>query len=400
MADITIKYNSKPIGEMSESGTAKLLTEGKKCTGNIEIGYTKSSCDASVVRGFVAVEKDSNGNITKGAIMNTPMIAPVGLVLPTRELSHMIELECDNLVYLEEFGLAGLPALKSFIIPANCDVVGEEVFCGDTSLESITFLGRPSGIANRAFLEIPNLKDIYVPWGSGEILGAPWGATSATIHYGEGIGVEISDTWAQIIAATQDGTYKTKYHIHDYKTIDMGSEGIIEYEIVGIDKDVKANGDTVPLSFLAKSALATKHQIVAQAPSGGGYPASEMKTYLNETVKSKLPKEIQDNLTSVVKYSIGFTNRVYAEMESIETIWIPSGHEIFGGYESIGPVYSPSTKIKQIASSSDPTTSAPTIWWLRSATGNSIFRGIEEDGTVTTRSSHELFGVVPGFCLG
>ena len=92
--------------------------------------------------------------------------------------------------------------------------------------------------------------------GSGEISGAPWGATSATIHYGEGIGVEISDTWAQIIAATQDGTYKTKYHIHDYKTIDMGSEGIIKYEIVGIDKDVKANGNTVPLSFLAKSAPA------------------------------------------------------------------------------------------------------------------------------------------------
>lgn len=400
MADITIKYNSKPIGEMSESGTAKLLTEGKKCTGNIEIGYTKSSCDASVVRGFVALEKDSNGNITKGALMNTPIIGEIGLVLPTRELSHMIELECDNLVYIFEFGLAGLPALKSFIIPANCDTVGEEVFRGDSSLESITFLGRPNSIANRAFLEIPNLKDIYVPWSSGEILGAPWGATSATIHYGEGIGVEISDTWAQIIAATQDGTYKTKYHIHDYKTIDMGSEGIIKYEIVGIDKDVKANGDSVPLSFLAKSALATKHQIGAQVAFDGGYPASEMKTYLNETVKSKLPKEIQDNLTSVVKYSIGFTNRVYAEMESIETIWIPSGHEIFGGYESTGPIYSPSTKIKQIASSSDPTTSAPTIWWLRSATGNSIFSGIEEDGAVTTRSSHELFGVVPGFCLG
>ena len=92
MADITIKYNSKPIGEMSESGTAKLLTEGKKCTGNIEIGYTKSSCDASVVRGFVAVEKDSNGNITKGAIMNTPCIGNTGLVLPTRELSHWVRM--------------------------------------------------------------------------------------------------------------------------------------------------------------------------------------------------------------------------------------------------------------------------------------------------------------------
>lgn len=41
MSDITIKYNAKPIGQLSESGTAKLLTARKKCVSNIEVEYVK-----------------------------------------------------------------------------------------------------------------------------------------------------------------------------------------------------------------------------------------------------------------------------------------------------------------------------------------------------------------------
>ena len=42
MADVTIKYNSQTIGEMNDSGAAKLLTAGKKCVSDIEVGYVKS----------------------------------------------------------------------------------------------------------------------------------------------------------------------------------------------------------------------------------------------------------------------------------------------------------------------------------------------------------------------
>lgn len=41
MSDITIKYNAKPIGQLSESGTAKLLTARKRCASNIEVEYIK-----------------------------------------------------------------------------------------------------------------------------------------------------------------------------------------------------------------------------------------------------------------------------------------------------------------------------------------------------------------------
>ena len=413
MTDVTIKYNSQTIGEMNDNGTAKLLTAGKKCIGDIEINYTKSGGDTSSVRGFVALEKDSAGNITKGAVINSAVIGTSGnlgvngLVLPAPELSHMTELECDNVFSINVGGMAGLAALTSFTIPANCVSIETKAFNGDTSLTSVTFLGTPNRINNTAFQGCTALTNIYVPWAEGAVEGAPWGATSATVHYGEGAGVEITDTWEQIVAAAQDGTYATKYHLHDYKTIDMGAEGTITYEIVGIDQDVKENGDVVPLSFLAKQALATTHRMNPDYSAGtsgtgclGGYPASEMRTYLDTTIKALLPEVVRTNLTPVVKHSIGFTasGEMFTEMSSVETIWIPSTREIFGIYESTGPVYSPSTRIRY--NSNDPI-----VWWLRSGLfsvrgGVRPFQGVNVDGNPSGFDAHSAHSVVPGFCLG
>lgn len=416
MSDVTIKYNSQTIGEMSESGTAKLLTDGKKCIGDIEINYTKSGGDTSSVRGFVALEKNSAGNITKGAVINSAVIGTAGngmpgLVLPAPELSHMTQLECDNLYGIALGGLAGLTALTSFTVPANCVGISDKAFSGDTALASVTFRGTPSSISNLAFQGLTALADIYVPWASDAVNGAPWGATNATIHYGEAAGVEITDTWEQVISATQDGTYATKYHLHDYKTIDMGAEGTITYEIVGIDKDVKENGDAVPLTFLAKQALATTHRMNPTYSAGtsgtgclGGYPASEMKTYLDTTIKALLPEVVRTNLTPVVKHSIGVTasGEVFTEMSSVETIWIPSTREIFGIYESTGPVYSSSTRIRR---KSDLMNNDPIFWWLRSGffdemDGAGSFWIVNDSGDGDIGFASRARGVVPGFCLG
>lgn len=50
-------------------------------------------------------------------------------------------------------------------------------------LSAVVFKGKPNTIATSSFSYSPMLVDIYVPWSEGEIAGAPWGATKATIHY-------------------------------------------------------------------------------------------------------------------------------------------------------------------------------------------------------------------------
>jgi hypothetical protein len=63
--------------------------------------------------------------------------------------------------------------------------IGSSVF-SYSALNSITIkISNPSSISiySSAFSYTDQLTDIYVSWSEGEVSGAPWGATNATIHY-------------------------------------------------------------------------------------------------------------------------------------------------------------------------------------------------------------------------
>ena len=69
-------------------------------------------------------------------------------------------------------------------IPASLKTLGSLAFyrCNSGATKTITFKGKPDSIANNA-LQNDATKTINVPWAEGEVSGAPWGATNATINY-------------------------------------------------------------------------------------------------------------------------------------------------------------------------------------------------------------------------
>lgn len=72
---------------------------------------------------------------------------------------------------------------------------------------------------------------------------------------------EIEDSWDEIIAACNDGTYATKYKIGNYKPLDLGSEGIVNMQIAGKDVDELADGSGfAKLSWISKETLKTPHR--------------------------------------------------------------------------------------------------------------------------------------------
>lgn len=73
-------------------------------------------------------------------------------------------------------------AITSF--PSGLLGIGSMAFRQCNALTSLTFLGTPNGIASSAFYSCANITTIRVPWASGAVSGAPWGATNATITYG------------------------------------------------------------------------------------------------------------------------------------------------------------------------------------------------------------------------
>lgn len=72
---------------------------------------------------------------------------------------------------------------------------------------------------------------------------------------------EIEDSWDEIIAACNDGTYATKYKIGNYKPLDLGSEGIVNMQIAGKDVDELADGSGMAkLTWISKELLNTPHR--------------------------------------------------------------------------------------------------------------------------------------------
>lgn len=114
-----------------------------------------------------------------------------------------------------------------------------------------------------------NTADLVDPAGTGMPFEA-WvpaptniqGNTSCYATYQSAVEVkEITDSWDTIIANIDNGTYREKYKIGNYKPIDLGSEGTVNMQIAGIDKDVLADGSTVPTSWISKELLNTSHRM-------------------------------------------------------------------------------------------------------------------------------------------
>ena len=223
----------------------------------------------------------------------------------------------------------------------------------------------------------------------------------------------ITDSWEQIIASMDDGTYATKYSVGDTKLLDLGSEGIVCATLVGIDVDNLADGDgKAKMTWLTEQLLNTTHPM-NPALSGsegaytegtgaiGGWDKCEMRTYLKNTIKPLIPEAIRNRIAEVTKVHPAYNTSGGNSFMQItrDDVWLPSYDEIFstdGLYHSVFPYES--SRVKQ--KSGDTSAS---VWWLRSAIykdGDYTFWYITKDGRdYNTLPAFMSFGVSLGFCL-
>lgn len=68
-------------------------------------------------------------------------------------------------------------------IPATVTKIRNYAFRGCSGLTKIEFGSKPTEMSTNIFTYCTSLLTINVPWAEGEVAGAPWGATNATINY-------------------------------------------------------------------------------------------------------------------------------------------------------------------------------------------------------------------------
>ena len=214
--------------------------------------------------------------------------------------------------------------------------------------------------------------------------------------------VEITDDWETIRKNVANGIHTTKYKVGNYKSIDLGSEGVINMQIVALGKDTLADGSgTAPITWIGKELLKNNHRMNTV---NGGWENSEMRTYLKDTIKPLIPAVTRKQIKAVSKTSHSVdTAGNGLQQQTSDDVWIPSHREIFksSDLENTGPMYSEvykdnASRIKQKPGN----TQASFWWWLRSSNSLDSFRCVNSDGNVLDDGAYNLNGVTLGFATG
>ena len=228
-----------------------------------------------------------------------------------------------------------------------------------------------------------------------------------------GVPETITDSWEQIFANIQNGTYKTKYQVGDMKKLNLGTEGMVSMKIVAMDTDDLADGNgKAPITWISEQLLKTDHRMNPAYTAGqegtgtlGGWEKSEMRSYLKNTIKPLIPATVRSGIKEVTKYTRIYTATPEAAVNDVATtedVWIPSRHEVFDGttqyYETKGPRYSEIFSSNDSRKKSKVGATSASYWWLRSANANSNFGGVGSDGSSNNYNANHSYGVALGFC--
>ena len=129
---------------------------------------------------YIEETYDSDGNLIDVNLVGYTTIRPNAFYSCTNLALTSLP---SGLTSIGTYAFSGCKNLALTSLPSGITRIGSNAFQGCTGLTSITFQGKPTVISSSAFNGCTNLKTINVPWASGALSGAPWGAKNATIKY-------------------------------------------------------------------------------------------------------------------------------------------------------------------------------------------------------------------------
>lgn len=214
-------------------------------------------------------------------------------------------------------------------------------------------------------------------------------------------------SWAEIAAASKDGTASSKWAVGDEKTITLTTDEEVVLQILGFNHDDLADGSgKAGITFGMKNLL-TETLYGGNVTTSGGWAASTVRnstSYL-KAYYSHMSSDLQAVIKEVLKTPLSggtSTEVVY----SIDKLFLFARVDIDGttenGYASEGTQYeywqthnTNADRIKKIKG-----VGSAKYWWLRSTDFTTLkIYCISTTGAVTTATSSNDYGFCFGFCV-
>lgn len=209
----------------------------------------------------------------------------------------------------------------------------------------------------------------------------------------------ISDSWAEIFAAEDDGTYVSKYSIGDLKKLTVDGTDVY-MRIAAIDADTLASDSTQTAKITWISAECLTKRAMHSSSASKGWLTMDLRAWLRDTILPTIDATVRSNIKEVNKTYTDYTSGSKTTSTCTDTIWIPSFYETSSSsasYKEASGVYYSGT-FTNVASRIRRINRTATVWWLRTMASASSAAYVGTDGTGSSTSITVANNVLFGFC--
>lgn len=223
------------------------------------------------------------------------------------------------------------------------------------------------------------------------------------------------DSWDTIVSAVQAGSTEN-YHVGDTKEVDMGTFGTHTIRVANTSTPAEcstAGFSQTACGFVLEFAdIITTRNMNSTNTNVGGWPATLMRTYVNNDIYNALPSELKNGIidTYVVSghgpsHSANFTSTDKLYLLSTKEVWgsNPGGYDTATAetrqldyYKAQGVTTSNYSGAKKQYNGSNKN------WWLRAALSyfSSSFCHVSTNGYWNNVNASTSSGVAPAFRIG
>ena len=227
-----------------------------------------------------------------------------------------------------------------------------------------------------------------------------------------------TDSWETIVTAVKENNI-SKYNVGDTKEIDMGTYGTHTLRIVNTSTPSECSGtgfSQTACGFVLEFAdIITKHKMNDTNTNVGGWPATSIRTFVNNDIYNAIPSEIKnaiidttvvsghgksdtENFTSTDKLYLLSTAEVWSQGSSntISNDTARDNTRQLDYYKNLG------TSTSNYSGAIKKNGTSASRWWLRAAYSNTTFTFlfVSDSGGWSANNTTIASGVSPAFRIG
>ena len=222
------------------------------------------------------------------------------------------------------------------------------------------------------------------------------------------------DSWDTIVSAVQAGSTEN-YHVGDTKEVDMGTFGTHTIRVANTSTPAEcstAGFSQTACGFVLEFAnIITSRNMNSTNTNAGGWPATSMRTYVNNDIYNALPSELKNGIIDTYVVS-GHGKNDPANFTSTDKLYLLSTKEVWGKEGTSNVINYDTTdaytrqldyyKAQGVTISNYSGAKKIGAWWLRAAYSyaSNSFCTVDIYGHWNNYYAFNSGGVAPAFRIG